>query len=225
MNLQQSVERISSGLEEASLAGPVSAATSLSSELKVRTAALHREIESLLGLPGVIRTRANYIRWLTYLFGYYEPLERNCLKFSDQGSDFLAPAKRSHNARIANDLSVLGINANLVPRAASAQLPDLPDFAHTLGAHYVLEGAGLGGRVIGREVLARIGNPIAGATSFFCPGGEAVGPAWKSFQAAMDDFGRARPQHFEDVIIGAQRTFCTMMAWFAPHCSSGGRLS
>jgi heme oxygenase len=100
-----------------------------------------------------------------------------------------------------------------------ALLPDLPTFAHALGALYVLEGATLGGRVILRDLDARLGTSIAGATRFFGGRREAVGPMWLRFRALLDDFGRERPELHADVTAGAQHVFRAMLVWFAPFCA------
>lgn len=191
----------------------------LSDELRVRTAALHGQVERLLGLPGVIQTRDDYGHWLARFLGLYEPLERALaplMTFQMLGHPAM-PA--SHTALLARDLAALGIDAATVPRASSSQLPPLPNRAQAIGACYVLEGATLGGRVILRDLDARIGPGLTGATQFFGGRGDATLPTWRRFRAALDDFGRAQPQLRADVEAGAAATFHAMHAWFAPFCA------
>jgi heme oxygenase len=203
-------------LPESATSGAGVALPSLSDDLRAQTAAQHRRIESLLGLPGAIRTRDHYILWLDRFLGLYEPLERALVEFPEWETLGLALPSRSHSSCLVADLTALGSDPSKVPHASPAQLPHLPSFSHALGAFYVLEGATLGGRLILRDLDVRIGAPIALATCFFGGRGAAVGPMWQSFRSALDAFGRERPQRRADVVAGAKRTFCAMLAWFAP---------
>ena len=220
--------RADGSVDEKRLTDPIAAAgirtetSSLSAELRARTAPLHGQIEVLLGLPDAIRNRDDYLVWLERFLGFYEPLERSLTAFPEWDSLGFALPSRSHSSCLADDLTALGADPGCVPRASPALLPVLPTFAHALGAFYVLEGATLGGRLIGRELQARIGAPILGAMHFFGGRGEEAGPMWRSVRAALDDFGRERPQLAGDVATGAERTFRSMLAWFALPAGAGG---
>jgi heme oxygenase (biliverdin-IX-beta and delta-forming) len=194
----------------------MAAAPSLSAELRARTAPLHARAERLLGLPGAIRSPHDYLPWLQRFLGLYEPLERSLAAFSEWDSIGLPVASRWHTGWLVGDITALGADPLAAPRTPPDQLPDLPTFAHALGAFYVLEGATLGGRVILRHLETRIGGPIEEAKGFLGGRGDAAGPMWQSFQAALDGFGRERPQLREDVAIGAERAFGAILAWFTP---------
>jgi heme oxygenase len=189
---------------------------SLSVQLRARTTLLHRQTDELLGLPGVIRTRNDYGRWLSRFLGLYEPLERSMAGFAEWRTFESPPPPVSHSACIAHDLTALGIDPAGVRRAPPALLPALPTFPHALGALYVLEGATLGGRFILRDVEARIGGQIVGAMRFFGGRGEEVGPMWQSFRTALDAFGREQPLLRDSVLTGAEDVFGAVLAWFAP---------
>jgi len=191
----------------------------LSAQLRERTAPLHREIESLLRLPGAICSRADYQDWLGHFLGLYDPLQRVLVTFSEWESLGLMMSARDHTGCLVDDLVALGIDPRELPRASPELLPDLPTFGHALGALYVIEGATLGGRLILRDLEPRIGVAIAGATRFFGGRGETVGPMWQSFRTALDDFGLKQPQLCADVGAGAERTFRAMLVWFAPFCA------
>jgi heme oxygenase (biliverdin-IX-beta and delta-forming) len=193
---------------------------SLSAQLRERTAPLHGQIETLLGLPGAIRNRADYQNWLARFLGLYEPLEYSLATFSEWNSLGLSMLARDHTSCLVDDLTALGIDPRQPPRASQHLLPDLPTFAHALGALYVIEGATLGGRLILRDLEPRIGAPIAGATRFFGGRGEALGPMWQSFRSALDQFSLKQPQLCTDVVVGAERTFRAMLVWFAPFCAA-----
>jgi heme oxygenase len=132
---------------------------------------------------------------------------------------------RNHTSCLVADLVSLGANLHDLPRAPREMLPELPSFAHALGALYVLEGATLGGRVILRDLEARMGAAVFGAGRFFGGRGDTVELVWKSFRAAVDSFGRERPELRADVVCGAERTFGSMLDWFAPfRAVSSGRI-
>ena len=191
---------------------------SLSTQLREHTAPLHREIEILLRLPGAICGRADYQDWLGRFLGLYDPLERSLAAFSEWESFGLSRLSRDHSGCLVDDLAALGIDSRELSRASPALLPDLPTFAHGLGALYVIEGATLGGQMILRDLEPRIGAAIAGATRFFGGRGATVGPMWRSFRAALDEFGLEQPQLRAGVVAGAERTFRAMLVWFAPFC-------
>jgi heme oxygenase len=125
-------------------------------------------------------------------------------------------ARRNHSCCLSSDLLALGTDFSQVPRAPESIIPVLPTFAHALGAFYVLEGSVLGGRMILRDLEARVGQQFAGATHFLGGRGEETGPMWKSFRAALDSFGRAKPQRRGDVLLGADRVFRSLLIWFTP---------
>jgi heme oxygenase (biliverdin-IX-beta and delta-forming) len=191
----------------------------LSIELRVRTAALHRQIERLLGLPGIIETRDEYGHWLARFLGFYQPLESALAPLAAWHALGHTALPASHTSRLSSDLATLGIDAAAVPRASSSQLPPLLNCAQAIGACYVLEGATLGGCVILRDLEARIGPALMGATRFFGSRGDATLPTWRWFRAALDDFGRTQPQLHTDVEAGAATTFRAMLAWFEPFCA------
>ncbi|UZE49010.1 biliverdin-producing heme oxygenase [Rhodopseudomonas sp. P2A-2r] len=191
----------------------------LSAQLRQRTAPLHREIEVLLRLPGAICNRGDYQDWLGRFLGFYDPLEHSLAKFAGWDSLGLLTPPRHHSCALVDDLVGLGVDPRELPRASPALVPDLPTFAHAIGALYVIEGAALGGRMILRDIEPRIGAAIAGTTQFFGGRGGAVGPAWQEFRLALDEFGYMEPEHCVEVVDGAQRTFRAMMVWFAPFCA------
>jgi heme oxygenase len=198
---------------------PALALPSLAGELRTRTASLHGQVETVLGLPDAIRTRTDYSDWLARFLGLYDPLERSLATFASwKGSGFELPV-RSQSARIMGDLTALGTAPGKVPRAPPALLPNLPTFAHAVGAFYVLQGARLGGRLILRDLESRMGPEVTGATRFF--GGQgAGGPSWQDVRVALDDFGHEYQLQREQVVAGAQGTFRAMLAWFVPFCAA-----
>lgn len=193
----------------------------LSASLRAETAPLHAQVERLLGLPQSVRGRQDYCRLLARFLGLYEPLERSLAPFYEWQDLGLARCPLHQSTGLSDDLLALGTDPCGVPRAPPAMLPALPTFPHALGALYVLEGAALGGRIILRDLDARLGRQIAGATRFLNGRGAATGPTWTSFRATLDAFGQDRPQVRADVLIGAERVFRAFLDWFTPICDVG----
>jgi heme oxygenase (biliverdin-IX-beta and delta-forming) len=187
----------------------------LSAKLRARTGYLHEQTETLLGLPDAVQTLEDYRSCLCRFFGLYLPLEHLLAAFGEWESLGLALPSPSHSTCLAADLAALGIDPACVACAPPALLPHLPNFAHAVGALYVLEGATLGGRVILRSLEARIGPRIAGATKFFDGRAEAAGPLWQRFKAALDAFGNDWPQFGDDVLLGAESVFRAILTWFS----------
>ncbi len=196
---------------------------SLSAQLRGRTAYLHEQAEVLLGLPGAVQTLDDYRSCLCRFFGLYLPLDRLLAAFGGWDSHGIALPSPSHSACLGRDLAVLGIDPAGVTLAPAEVLPPVPTFAQALGALYVLEGSTLGGRVILREVEARIGERIAGAKQFFGGRGHTAVLRWQSFKAALDAFGNARPWLVDDVALGAESVFRAILAWFAGHAMAEPR--
>ena len=201
-----------------SAAGPESppnaAATSLSAQLRARTACLQQQAEIVLGLPGAIRTQHDYRACLGRFLALYAPLERSLATFDEWDSHNVQLPLPSHSACLAADLAVLGTDPAGISPAPIALRRHLPTFAHALGALYVLEGSTLGGRVILRDLEARIGPQIIGATQFFGGRAAAAGPMWQSFKAALDAFGCRQPYLGNNVVLGAESVFRAILAWF-----------
>lgn len=59
---------------EGTIPSTVEGERSLSAALRTSTAPVHLKTERLLGLPGAIRTRSDYVLWLQRFLGFYAPL-------------------------------------------------------------------------------------------------------------------------------------------------------
>ena len=189
------------------------AAAPLSTMLRTRTACLHKQIEVQLGLPFAIQTLDDYRVWLSRFLGLYGPLEQALAGFTEWHDHGLTLP--NHSFRLGADLGAIGVDPAGVLQAPPALVPRLTSFAQALGAVYVLEGSALGGRVILRDINARVGTEITGATRFF-GGGAATDQTWQSFKTALDGFGHAFPGLRSDVISGAEGVFRAISAWFVP---------
>jgi heme oxygenase len=181
--------------------------------LRTQTACLHKQIEVQLGLPSAIQNLDDYRGWLSRFLGLYGPLEQALAEFTEWRDHGLTLP--NHSVRLAADLRAMGVDPAGVLQAPPTVVPRLATFAHALGVVYVLEGSALGGRVILRDINARVGPRIIGATRFF-GGGMATDQTWQGVKTALDGFGYAFPGLRDDVISGAEAVFRAIAAWFVP---------
>jgi heme oxygenase len=188
----------------------------LSFQLREGTAALHREVESKLGLPDTITTLADYRRCLQSFYQLYRPVERSFTRFTDWASNGLDLSVRVHSVRLAADLEALGIAPLDLEDAPRSSQPILPDFAHALGVMYVIEGSTLGSQFILPHLIKVLGKQIVGADSFFLGRGTETGALWGAFRTSLDNYGMAHPEKIADVIQGAQSTFEAIGLWMQP---------
>lgn len=106
---------------------------------------------------------------------------------------------------LAEDLTWFGSTLPL-PDAGGDYLADLPA---ALGALYVVEGAALGGRVIGRAVAQSLGVSPGRGGSFFCgPTADATRQRWRQFCMTLERAGDALdPNGVARAVAGAEATF------------------
>ena len=182
--------------------------------LRAETRAEHTAIEGALGLMRDDLTLADYQRLLEQYHAFYAPIEARLacvLPSAKLGLDF-ETRRKLHWLRA--DLDVLGgwpadtlIDCNA--------LPTLRTPAQAVGCLYVLEGATLGGQVIGRHVRRTLGlTPVSGAR-FFHGNGARTAQMWLAFRAALQGFA-ANPATADAVVESANATFGSLRRW----CSS-----
>lgn len=188
--------------------------------LKAQTRAEHTAIEGALDLMRDDLSLAHYRRLLELYFGFYAPVEARLADVLSAvplgGLDF---ETRRKLPRLRADLDVLGGPA-ADTLAVCAALPPLHTPAQALGCLYVLEGATLGGLVIGGHVRRTLGlTPDSGARFFHGNGARTV-EMWRSFRAALAGFA-ANPETATvtaDVVVeSANGTFRSLRHW----CTGG----
>ncbi len=191
----------------------ISLAEPLSSQLREATSTLHLHVEQILGLPGAIRQRADYVRCLSRFYGLYQPLEAMLASFHAWPAAGIDIAACTQSGKLAEDLRTLGVEAAQLETAPHRSLPLLPDFAHALGALYVLEGSTLGSQYILPRLVEQMGTQLLGATSFFFGRGAQTGRCWKHFREALDHYGLRFPENRTAVVQGAQACFGSIGIW------------
>jgi heme oxygenase len=176
-------------------------------ELREQTRAEHAAIESSLDLMSDTLSLPRYRRTLERFYGYYSPLEQKLHGILDVAIGG-ALAQREKSRWLLQDLAVLG--AHTLPPCR--ELPAVDDVPAALGCLYVLEGASLGGRIISRQLRARLSITPESGGRFFHGYGEQTGEMWQGFQATLIAL-ISTPEAVEQATRAAQRTFQTLRSW------------
>ena len=171
-------------LEPNSRVAPMRAGTRVA-RLRAGTRDAHAQIETAPALVRLVAqdlTRQEYIIILQHLQALHAHLEPAVAAELETIPQAAAMLDGSRPRRLAEDLAWFG-----APALAPPPLPDLAGPAAALGALYVIEGSGLGGRVIGRHLSECLGVAAGAGASFFC-GLDADGARqrWTRLGAILD---------------------------------------
>jgi heme oxygenase (biliverdin-IX-beta and delta-forming) len=180
----------------------------LLARLKCDTQVDHDAIEVELRIP---RTIAEYRTRLARLYGFYQPLEK---ELGGPWEGELNLANRLKTNLLEADLATLGSRAGTLPTCG--RLPHLTGAPERWGCHYVLEGATLGGRIIGKQIAAELGVTPTNGGRFFYGYGERTGEMWRAFRAELDAFAACSAEH-DRVVAAACSTFRALRLW----CNEG----
>lgn len=180
--------------------------------LRAQTSPEHISIEVTLALEADGFSLDTYRLRLMQLYGFYRPIEDRLLqdgRWPDYGLHLL---ERHKSGLLESDLRALGVNG-IDSLPLCRDLPPLDDPAQRFGCLYVLEGASLGGRIIGRRVRDHLGIDIgAKGAKFFHGYGENTGRQWQSFRAQLARFGVDEDKR-QRVIASAAATFRALRVW------------
>ncbi|WP_350226653.1 biliverdin-producing heme oxygenase [Naasia aerilata] len=174
----------------------------LTQRLRSANKGLHEDVEEQVGLPGTVRSRADYVALLQGLLGFHSSLEQELAaprwqpEWASLGLD-LGDYRRS--PLIRQDLVELGEPAD----SAAGEPIGVTTFPQALGALYVAEGSSLGGRFLAPQFLDAVGPvPVA----FFQSEGRGHPDPWRTLRAAIDGYGEAGADG-DDVVAGARIAF------------------
>ena len=187
----------------------------LRDRLRAHTRAQHERIEARLDLPESIRTRDDYARVLSLLYGFHAPLEAALLlhepALAKVGVE-LSDRRKAHKARA--DLQFLGVDPTAIWFEFCADLPAIPTWRHAIGSLYVIEGSTLGGQVIARHLGEHLRLQSDLHLGFFSAYGSRTGMMWRNFVTALNALDLA-PESAADVLQGAQETFESLEGWIS----------
>lgn len=181
--------------------------------LRLETRAEHVDVERTLALTDPALDLATYRHRLARMLGFYAPVEAALARRPGLPAWIPDLAQRRKLDWLRADLHVLGVeDADDLP--ACTAMPDLATDAACFGCLYVLEGATLGGQVIGRHLVATLGVTPDRGGRFFDAYGRDTGRMWRGFLDALGEYAASTPA--DDAIVAAARdTFRTLQAWCA----------
>jgi len=204
--------------------------TTLRFRLRDETLQAHQDAEAALDLDRRLASLGAYTALLRALYRAHRPIEARLAAFEWAGSG-IAFAERRKLAWLEADLAALRAlpvpadaagaprvaadGGALVPADEDAAAPPgdedgpPPSPGEAFGMLYVLEGSTLGGRIIGREVAARLGLDADRGGRFFHGYGARTGAMWQGFTAALDRLGPTGPDA-DAAVAAARRTFETV---------------
>jgi heme oxygenase len=184
----------------------------LRQELKRETAALHRRLETAVGLLESELSIERYRRVLELFFGFYAPIEAGLARVASAGPPLGLPL-RARSALIERDLLAVGLSRGEIadlPRCAD--LPPLSRVEELAGCLYVLEGACLGGQVIAPVLRERLGVAQDSGASFFTGDGHETRARWRVFIAWLEGLPRAGSAT-APIVASARATFLAFARW------------
>lgn len=170
--------------------------------LKNRTSVQHARLERAVDIMNPAITRARYAALIADFHAFYAPLERAVFAREEWKTAGFDLAERQKVPLLARDLEMLGAKTPVTAPPAVR----LEGFEAALGALYVMEGATLGGQVIGRHLEKHLGLTALSGAAFFNSYGERVGPMWMQFRAFLMNQAIS-PEAEGRVVDGALRTF------------------
>lgn len=189
--------------------------------LREKTRDLHERLEQRLNLPDSLDSREEYARLLAAFYGFYAPIEKFLTEHPGLREDTgLCFSSRRKSGYLETDLRFLGFGdcaLKQIPRCTV--LPAMNSTASAIGCAYVLEGATLGGQIIGRHLETRLGLHRGAGVAFFYCYGDATAAMWQQFRRGAEAFaereaaaGQAEPVARE-ATVAARATFERLEAW------------
>lgn len=168
------------------------------SRLKHSTLEQHLEVEALMPVLRPELTMRAYAGLLTRIYAAVQPLEAG-LEAVALPEAFDLPARLKTPLLVRDLQEVSGIRPAPLPPLLPEGVPE------ALGVLYVLEGATLGGQIIGRNLNKALAlTPETGA-EYFHAYGSRTGAMWKAFAEAMNR--GVAPEEEQRVIDGAHTAF------------------
>lgn len=187
---------------------------SLLERLRERTEPLHRRLEAESPLFSAGADERTYARYLTKLWGFHAPVERDLAKIKKLERAGLPLDERRKCPALAADLQALGHSRSSVLSLPHCTFsPRLVDVPSALGCLYVLEGATLGGQVVFRELSRTLPDTMDIASRYLRIYGSETGARWRQFTDVLARFA-GTPREEARVLDTACDTFAAIRRWF-----------
>ena len=197
--------------------GRIPSSGAIRDELRHATADIHDGLHRHRGFALLMRGRLAmpaYSALLARLYGFHYPLERKlgAGPHGLAGPIDLAAREKSHLLRA--DLTTVGMSQQAIDALPlCGALPDLGSTGHIVGCLYVVEGAGLGGRVIARRLDYLLGPEVQAGRRFFLGRPDPDPLPWRLCCDILERYAQAG--HGADIVGSARRTFEAINGWLS----------
>ena len=178
--------------------------------LRSATSELHRRTERALDLRRASSSLREYCALIDRLLGFYEPLEARLFGYRNHAlSRKIDLETRRKVPALYADLATLN-PALFRASEVCPYIPALDSEASAIGAWYVVEGATLGGRIIGDHLSRRLGISADSGARFFNCYGDLRERNWNEFCGVLASLQRTEAR---EVVAGAVAVFDAMFRW------------
>jgi heme oxygenase len=182
--------------------------------LREQTRDVHTRLESRIDLLERASSLSAYGKLLMRFYGFYLPFELRLREvFSLELPEFdFVPRIKLH--RLEQDMRAISVSPpDLSMTPFCRDLPEFKTAAQALGGLYVVEGATLGGKIIGRHLQETLGLNAANGAAFFDGYGAENGRMWRAFGEMVTRYAEGGA-HDAEIIQGANETFAAFERWF-----------
>lgn len=186
------------------------------SMLKAATRVPHQVLERSPALALLLAhdlTQERYIDHLKRLYGYVAPTEAALAQVPHFEAWVPNAALGIKEAWLRKDLAYLGVTDVDLAALPRCEIPVPSTLSEAIGISYVLEGATLGGGIIGRHLVRSLGVTPRTGGAYYHNYGVKRGPRWRSFRGALDTFGQRYSDQQDAMCEAAFATFALMHTW------------
>ena len=170
---------------------------------------LHRAFSRLMS--GSL-TLPDYRQLLARLYGFHVSHEARLCGIPAQWCFGLDPLSHSKARLLGDDLAALNVDASqtaLLPVCRGLTAIGAP--GTFVGCMYVIEGAGLGGRIMARRLDTLLGTGTAEGRRFFLGGPTSLPSQWSQCCAAVEQC--ASDGHIDAMVSAASDTYLALEGW------------
>ena len=173
--------------------------------------ALERKMAPLLSTLSI----HTYTALVQKLFGFYKPLEERIAALPGWHNLPIDLCRRQKAPLLARDLLWLKVTQPQLSQLPQCEhLPEVKSITEALGCLYVLEGATLGGQIIGRHLKKNLALDEDRGCAFFCSYGDEVGLMWNSFREMLSSHCSKHGRTEEEQLVkSACETFVSLDYW------------
>jgi len=189
---------------------------------------LHERLERRLDITSHFSSLESYRQLLVRFYGFYATLEEDFQSSECEAAWIeldLRFKDRQKLTGLAHDLLFLGLQPsdlsllNRYPNACPSRLISTPQL---IGSTYVVEGATLGGQIIGVHLERMLGlKPGGQGAKFFSGYGARTGIMWRGFRNCVErHFSRSgnagesgRPASIQSAVDSARAVFTNLESW------------